>query len=68
MAREILLHIDDGLCQVCSMCEAAKACNVRAIVHMDPDESPYLDVRRCYDCRICIPACPYGAIMMSSLS
>ena len=68
VAREILLSIHDELCQVCPVCEAARSCTVRAIVHMDPDESPYLDIRRCYDCRVCVPACPHGAIVLAKLS
>ncbi|MEW6030297.1 MAG: 4Fe-4S binding protein [Chloroflexota bacterium] len=25
---------------------------------------PYLDIERCYDCRLCIPACPFGAVQV----
>ena len=62
MSREIRLQIDDERCQACRRCLAAKVCKVRAIVPLDPDEPPFLDVSRCYDCRLCMPACPFGAI------
>jgi Fe-S-cluster-containing hydrogenase component 2 len=66
MARVIRLHIDDNLCHACRRCLAARACKIRAITKLDPDESPYLDVQRCLDCRVCMPACPFNAVVMSS--
>ena len=30
---------------------------------IDPDEPPLLDIERCYDCRLCLPACPFGAVI-----
>lgn len=62
MYREVRLRIDNDRCRACRRCPAADACKVRAIVHLDPDEPPFLDVSRCYDCRRCIPACPFEAI------
>lgn len=62
MAREIRIRLQAETCQTCSPCLAAEVCKVRAIVRIDLDEPPYLDVERCYDCRLCIPACPFGAI------
>ena len=35
---------------------------------LDLDEAPFLDVHRCYDCRVCIPACPFGAITVRGVS
>ena len=66
MARDIKIRVDDGLCQICPECLAAQACKVRAIVRYDSDEAPYLDVQRCYDCRLCLPACPFGALIIAS--
>ncbi|MBI3163319.1 MAG: 4Fe-4S binding protein [Chloroflexi bacterium] len=34
---------------------------------MDLDEPPYIDVERCYDCRLCIPACPFEAIALKNM-
>jgi Fe-S-cluster-containing dehydrogenase component len=62
MAREIRLRVYDKLCQACRKCLAAKVCTVKAIVQLDPDEAPYLDIQRCFDCRLCVAACPFGAI------
>lgn len=64
MAREIRLRINDEICHACRRCLAVKVCTVRAIVQIDPDEAPYLDIQRCFDCRLCIGACPFGAIEM----
>ncbi|MEW6404313.1 MAG: 4Fe-4S dicluster domain-containing protein [Chloroflexota bacterium] len=62
MIREIRLRIESKRCRACRHCLAAEVCKVRAIVRLDSGELPYLDVSRCYDCRLCIPACPFGAI------
>jgi MinD superfamily P-loop ATPase len=62
MDRSTYLHIDPRLCQSCSRCDASKVCRLKAIVQLDAGEQPYLDVDRCRDCRVCIPACPYGAV------
>lgn len=64
MAREIRLYIADEQCQMCDPCEAAAVCTVRAIVRYEPDEPPYLDVQRCYDCRLCLSACPFNAVLL----
>ena len=62
MFRQVCLSLDANRCRVCRRCLAAKVCKVRAIVRLDPDEPPYLDIHRCYDCRVCVSACPFGAI------
>ncbi len=68
MVRDIHLRIDDKQCRACRRCLAAQVCKVRAIVRLDPDEPPVLDVSRCYDCRLCLPACPFGAISWRGVS
>ncbi len=60
--RSVLLHIDPHLCQACQRCTAAKACRTKAIVQIDPGETPYLETERWRDCWACIPACPHGAV------
>ena len=37
-------------------------------MRLDPDEPPFIDVGRCYDCRQCIPACPFGAITVDQVN
>ena len=41
---------------------ASEVCRVSALVRLDPDELPFIDVSRCYDCPLHIPDCPFGAI------
>ena len=65
MLRDIRLSIDDEHCRACRHCVAAEMCKVRAIMRLDPDEPPFLDVSRCHDCRLCISACPFGAISVA---
>jgi Fe-S-cluster-containing hydrogenase component 2 len=61
----IRLHIVDERCQLCQPCRAAEACRVRAIVRLERDEAPYIDVQRCYDCRLCLPACTFAAVALN---
>jgi len=63
--REIRLQINDERCRSCRRCLAAKVCKVRAIVRLDPDDAPFLDTSRCYDCRLCILACPFEAVVVA---
>jgi MinD superfamily P-loop ATPase len=61
--RLIRLQISDARCRACRRCLAAEVCRVRAIVRIDADDPPYLDVTRCYDCRLCVPVCPHAAVI-----
>lgn len=56
-------RVDEGRCQVCRKCEARKVCKTKAIVALDPGESPFIDGNLCYGCLICVPACPFGAVL-----
>jgi Fe-S-cluster-containing hydrogenase component 2 len=64
MLRDIHLSIDTERRWACRTCVVGRVCKVRALVRLDPGEPPFIDVSRCYDCRLCIPACPFGAIMV----
>jgi MinD superfamily P-loop ATPase len=55
-------HVVDDRCQACPKCFARQACRSKAILQLDPGESPYIDASLCYGCRVCIPACPHEAI------
>jgi Fe-S-cluster-containing hydrogenase component 2 len=62
LARQIALYVDYQLCRSCVRCLAAEVCRVRAIIKPEADDSPYLELQRCLDCRLCLPACPFHAI------
>jgi Fe-S-cluster-containing hydrogenase component 2 len=62
MPREIRIRIESEHCHTCSRCLASESCKVRANLRIDPEEIPYLDVDRCYDYRLFLKACPFGAI------
>jgi Fe-S-cluster-containing hydrogenase component 2 len=62
MQSQASIKIDEKSCQACKKCLARNACKVKAIVQLDPDESPFVDLGYCFDCRLCIPACPFGAV------
>jgi MinD superfamily P-loop ATPase len=57
-------HVEDELCQVCRKCLARTVCKSKAIVQLDPDESPFIDASRCYGCHLCITTCPHEAIAL----
>jgi len=57
------LYVDDSLCQVCRGCLAQQVCKVRAIVRIDRDEAPMIDVHRCHGCLACQLECPFNAIV-----
>ena len=60
------LHVDYDLCLNCSRCLAQKACTVKAIIRIDRDEPPFIDVHRCHGCLVCVAECPAEAIKLSS--
>ena len=57
-------YVVDEHCQACRRCLARKVCRTKAILQIDPDEPPFIDASLCYGCHSCIPACPYGAIVL----
>ncbi len=65
MARQIKIQVRFENCRACRRCLAAEVCKVRAIVRVDADELPYIDIERCYDCRLCVPACPFEALWIA---
>jgi MinD superfamily P-loop ATPase len=58
----VIPAIDYEQCQACPVCEAAKHCRFRALVRIDRDEPPFIDVGHCNGCGDCAPHCPYQAI------
>ena len=62
-ARNVMLRVDDDLCQVCKQCLAADECKGSAFIRLDPDDSPFIDMSRCWGCFTCLDACPHGAVV-----
>jgi dihydromethanopterin reductase (acceptor) len=58
-------QVVDDRCLACRKCLARKVCRSKAILQMDPGEPPFIDASLCYGCRVCIPACPHGAIVLN---
>ena len=58
-------HVEDDLCLACRKCLARKVCRTKAILQLDPGESPFIDASLCYGCLACIPACPHNAIVLN---
>ncbi|HSR32010.1 MAG TPA: 4Fe-4S binding protein [Anaerolineae bacterium] len=58
-------YVEDDLCRSCRKCLARDVCRSKAILQIDQGEPPFIDPSRCYGCRACIPACPYGAIVLN---
>ena len=63
-APPVIPRIDEALCQACRPCPARKVCRVKAIVAIDPGEAPFVDSSLCYGCLICLPACPFDAVVV----
>lgn len=49
-------------CPLCRRCLAQRACRIRALMRVDEDEAPVVDVHRCRGCLLCAVECPYDAI------
>jgi Pyruvate/2-oxoacid:ferredoxin oxidoreductase delta subunit len=59
--------IDQTICQACQPCEARSACETRAIMKIDADEMPYIELERCSGCCACVLACSCQAISMHEI-
>ena len=56
-------HIEESKCRVCKRCVAREACRTKAILTLDPEETPFIDGSRCHGCMVCIPVCPFKAVI-----
>lgn len=62
------LLIDDAICRHCRRCLAAEACRGNAFVSFDRDDSPFIDMSRCWGCLTCMVTCPFGAVIKTGYS
>lgn len=58
--------IDWEICESCYPCEARRSCKTRAIIKIDQDEPPYIELSRCTRCGDCVLSCLYSAISMKN--
>ena len=62
------LTVDDDLCCRCGRCLAAQVCRGNAFRVLDPGETPFIDMSRCWGCLTCQRACPFEAVVKSDYS
>ena len=62
-ATNITLQVDEGACRACEECAAGAVCRGNAFRRFEREETPFLDMSRCWGCLDCVPACPYGAVV-----
>jgi Fe-S-cluster-containing hydrogenase component 2 len=60
----VVPRVLDELCRSCRRCVARGACKTKALVQIDPGEAPMVNGATCYGCHKCVPACPFGAIVL----
>jgi len=60
--NRVVLRVAEERCHLCRRCLAQRVCKARALMRIDDDEAPVIDVHRCQGCRVCALECPYDAI------
>lgn len=60
----LTLWVDDSSCRNCRRCAAQTVCQAKALVRIDQDEPPFVDIHRCQGCKICMYRCPSDAILV----
>ena len=53
-------------CRQCEDAPCIKVCPSKAIQRLEPEQPVLIDAERCIGCRLCIIACPFGVIRMST--
>ena len=62
-ARNTMLKVDDDLCAICKKCIARSVCRGNAFRRFDREDSPFIDMSRCWGCMDCVPVCPHNAVI-----
>ncbi|GEM_PF-2898811 len=57
------LQIDEQACRHCRRCLAAEACRGNAFLVLDPEDSAFIDMSRCWGCLKCMTVCPFRAVV-----
>lgn len=56
------LVVDDKACHRCGKCLAGDVCRGNAFIRFDRDDSPFIDMSRCWGCLVCVMTCPFEAV------
>ena len=62
------LIVEETACRHCRRCLAGDICRGNAFIRFERDESPFIDMSRCWGCLVCLPACPFEAIQRAGYS
>jgi Fe-S-cluster-containing dehydrogenase component len=58
----VVRNLTPFLCMHCEHPPCVDACQVPGAIHRRPDGIVLIDEGKCNGCKLCIPACPYGAL------
>lgn len=60
-----MLFIDPNKCRMCRRCLAREVCKMKAIIRIDREDPPMINLHLCRDCRVCMRECPFQAVQLT---
>ncbi len=58
------LAVDPDLCQLCSRCRVLASCRWQAVLRIDREDPPVIDMARCQRCMVCVARCEFEAVVL----